>query len=114
MDDNRQANSRGTALCGLLIALGLGIGGWVLGAQIKATRLADRYVTVKGPVERRVKSDLAICALTYKEAGAGRPVFRNRVRHGISWNSKSPYGRPASIKSPPRKKPWSFCKRVLY
>src|SRR5712672_2263014 len=45
------------------------IGGWVLGAQIKATRLSDRYVTVKGLVERRVKSDLAIWPLSYKEAG---------------------------------------------
>lgn len=49
--------------------LGLILGGWVLGAQIKAIRLADRYVTVKGLVERNVKSDLAIWPLTYKEAG---------------------------------------------
>jgi hypothetical protein len=52
-----------------LLALGLIIGGWVLGAEIKATRLGDRYVTVKGLVERKVKSDLAIWPLTYKEAG---------------------------------------------
>jgi hypothetical protein len=59
----------GAALLGLLLALGLIIGGWVLGAEIKATRLSDRYVTVKGLVERRVKSDLAIWPLSYKEAG---------------------------------------------
>jgi len=41
----------------------------VLGSEIKATRLADRYVTVKGLVERNVKSDLVIWPLTYKEAG---------------------------------------------
>jgi hypothetical protein len=41
----------------------------VLDAQIKTTRLSDRYVTVKGLVERKVKSDLAIGPLTYKEAG---------------------------------------------
>lgn len=52
-----------------LLALGLIIGGWVLGAEIKATRLGDRYVTVKGLVERTVKSDLAIWPLTSKEAG---------------------------------------------
>src|SRR5437762_4453853 len=61
--------TRSTALLGLLLALGLIIGGWALGAQIKATRLSDRYVTVKGLVERKVKSDLAIWPLTYKEAG---------------------------------------------
>jgi len=60
---------RGTVLLGLILALGMVIGGWVLGAQIKATRLSDRYVTVKGLVERKVKSDLAIWPLIYKEAG---------------------------------------------
>jgi len=60
---------RGTVLLGLILALGMVIGGWVLGAQIKATLLSDRYVTVKGLVERKVKSDLAIWPLIYKEAG---------------------------------------------
>jgi uncharacterized protein len=59
----------GTTLLGLLISLGLIIGGWILGVEIKNTRLADRYVTVKGLVERTVKSDLAIWPLSYKEAG---------------------------------------------
>jgi uncharacterized protein len=69
MNDDNPTNRGGTALLGLLLALGLIIGGWVLGAQIKATRLSDRYVTVKGLVERKVKSDLAIWSLSYKEAG---------------------------------------------
>jgi hypothetical protein len=68
MNDNLQT-SRGAVILGALLALGLIIGGWILGAQIKATRLADRYVTVKGLVERTVKSDLAIWPLSYKEAG---------------------------------------------
>ncbi len=68
MDGTNDVN-RGTVLLGILLALGLIIGGWVLGAQIKATRLRDRYVTVKGLVERKVKYDLAIWPLTYKEAG---------------------------------------------
>jgi len=68
MTDN-DTRSRDTVLLGVLLATGLIIGGWVLGAQIKATRLSDRYVTVKGLVERKVKSDLAIWPLTYKEAG---------------------------------------------
>ena len=60
---------RGNTVLGVLLALGLIIGGWVLGSEIKATRLGDRYVTVKGLVERNVKSDLVIWPLTYKEAG---------------------------------------------
>jgi uncharacterized protein len=60
---------RSMTLPALLVALGLIVGGWLLGVQIKNTRLADRYVTVKGLVERNVKSDLAIWPLSYKEAG---------------------------------------------
>jgi len=66
----KKPNQRGgTSLLGLLIGLGLVVGGWVLGVEIKNTRLADRYVIVKGLVERTVKSDLAIWPLSYKEAG---------------------------------------------
>jgi len=57
------------AVLGALLAIGLIVGGWLLGAQIKATRLSDRFVTVKGLAERTVKSGLAIWPLNYKEAG---------------------------------------------
>src|SRR5262245_7496819 len=69
MNAINQDSRSGTALLGLLLALGLVVSGWVLGSQIKATRLGDRYVTVKGLVERKVKSDLAIWSLSYKDAG---------------------------------------------
>jgi len=69
MNGTDHTNPGGRAVLGFLLALGLIVGGWVLGAQIKATRLSDRYVTVKGLVERKVKSDLAIWPLSYKEAG---------------------------------------------
>jgi len=57
------------AVLGVCLLLGLVIGGWVLGSQIKAIKLADRYVTVKGLVERTVKSDSATWPVTFKEAG---------------------------------------------
>lgn len=66
-------NERSLTFPALLLALGLILAGWFLGAQIKATRLGDRYVTVKGLVERKVKSDLAIWPLNYKEAGDDLP-----------------------------------------
>lgn len=69
MNDTFQNNRLATAVLGSLLALGLIVGGWLLGSQIKATRLSDRYVTVKGLVERRVKSDLAIWPIIYKEPG---------------------------------------------
>jgi len=61
------------AVLGGSILLGLVIGGWVQGSEIKALKLADRYVTVKGLVERTVKSDLAIWPVTFKEAGDDLP-----------------------------------------
>ena len=44
MNDEKPVSRGDAALLGLLLALGLIVGGWVLGAQIKATRLSDRYV----------------------------------------------------------------------
>ncbi len=69
MDERYQSLPFAAGLIGLLLAFGLIVGGSVLGSQIKATRLSDRYVTVKGLVERKVKSDLAIWPLSYKETG---------------------------------------------
>jgi uncharacterized protein len=57
------------AVLGGCVMLGLVLGGWLLGMEIKETRLADRYVTVKGLVERTVKSDSAVWPVTYKETG---------------------------------------------
>jgi uncharacterized protein len=74
MNSTKQASLGETALFGSLLAIGLIVGGWALGAQIKATRLSDRYVAVKGLVERTVKSDLAIWPLSYKEAGDDLPL----------------------------------------
>jgi uncharacterized protein len=69
MDGANSTQRGGTALLGVMLAVGLIVGGWILGAQIKETRLGDRYVTVKGLAERNVKSDLAIWPIGYKDAG---------------------------------------------
>ena len=76
MNDNKLTNGSTAPLgvflgpgLGLGLGLGLIFGAWILGSQIKATRLSDRYVTVKGLVERQVKSDLAIWPISSKEAG---------------------------------------------
>ncbi|MFZ0335741.1 MAG: SIMPL domain-containing protein [Candidatus Acidiferrales bacterium] len=69
MNGANQSNRSGMTILGFLLAVGLTLGGLVLGGQIKATRLSDRYVTVRGLAERNVKSDLAIWNLGYKDAG---------------------------------------------
>jgi hypothetical protein len=74
LDTERSASPLSPAVVlGVCLLLGLVLGGWVLGSQIKAIRLADRYVTVKGLVERTVKSDSAIWPVTFKEAGNELP-----------------------------------------
>lgn len=73
MDFQRSDRSFAAVVLGVCLLLGLVLGGWVLGSQIKAIRLADRYVTVKGLVERTVKSDSAIWPVTFKEAGNELP-----------------------------------------
>lgn len=61
--------NRSWPLGGAFIAVGLIIGGWLLGSQIKDVRLADRYVTVRGLAQRTVNADLAIWPLSFRVAG---------------------------------------------
>ena len=53
-----------------ILALGLVIGGWLLGHNIAATRLADRSVTVRGLSERDVVADLATWTIAYSASGS--------------------------------------------
>lgn len=64
---------------GVSLALGLVLSAWVLGTQIKAARLGDRYVSVRGLAERSVKSDLAIWPIQYTEAGDDLPSLYSKT-----------------------------------
>lgn len=79
MADAPQTDRRSMLILGFFLALGLIAGGWVLGAQIKAVRLADRYVSVRGLAERTVKSDLAIWPINYTETGDDLPSLYSRT-----------------------------------
>jgi uncharacterized protein len=57
------------AVLGTLLAIGLIIGGLLLGTRIRDFKRADRYVEVKGLVERTVKSDSATWPISFSEAG---------------------------------------------
>ena len=69
MPGNEMLSGRNFAILGFLLAAGLVLAGWTLGSEIKQTRLSDRYVTVRGLVERQVKADLAIWPITFQETG---------------------------------------------
>jgi hypothetical protein len=62
-----------TAL-GILLAIGLIVGGLLLGTRIRDFKRADRYVEVKGLVERTVKSDSATWPIAFSEAGDSLPT----------------------------------------
>jgi uncharacterized protein len=79
MNDANGSRRGDTAILGTLLAIGLILGGWTLGAQIKATRLGDRYVSVRGLAERTVKSDLAIWTLTFSETGDDLPSLSEKI-----------------------------------
>ena len=73
LEDRKSLVTTAFALGGTL-AIGLVLAGWVMGSQIKATKLSDRYVTVKGLVERTVRSDTGIWNVSFKEAGNDLPA----------------------------------------
>jgi hypothetical protein len=72
--DEKQELLKPAVVLGVCLLLGLVVGGWLLGAKIASIKLADRTVTVKGLVERTVKSDRAIWAITFKTAGDDLPT----------------------------------------
>lgn len=52
----------------LIVALGLAVGGMLIGGGIAKGRTADRYVTVRGVSEREAKADLALWPIRFVAA----------------------------------------------
>lgn len=52
-----------------IIALGIVLGGYLLGDGLRRSRMADRAVTVRGLSERDVTADLATWTIAYTEQG---------------------------------------------
>jgi hypothetical protein len=57
------------ALAALILAIGLAAGGWLIGQGFRESRIAERYVTVKGTSERTVKADLALWPIRFVATG---------------------------------------------
>ena len=62
-------SSRGFAVLGISIGLGIILAGLSMSIAFYNTRATERYVTVKGLAERNVDADLAIWPVTFKETG---------------------------------------------
>ncbi len=69
MEAVRGERLQAAAISGAFLVVGLAVGGYLLGSQIKDIKLGDRYVTVRGLTERQVKADLAVWNLDFKESG---------------------------------------------
>jgi uncharacterized protein len=79
----------------LLFAIGIALCGWFIGDGIVSSRLADRYVTVKGVSERDVRADIALWPLRFvvtdddlgkaqQQANASKSAILDFLkRHGI-------------------------------
>ncbi|MDP2959316.1 MAG: SIMPL domain-containing protein [Longimicrobiales bacterium] len=67
----------------LILALGMAVGGALLGAGFRAGRASDRYVTVKGAVEREVEANLALWPLQLVAAANDLGVAQGEARRRV-------------------------------
>jgi hypothetical protein len=56
-------------LAALVLAAGIAAAGWLVGEGFRESRLAERYVTVKGTSEQTVKADLALWPIRFVATG---------------------------------------------
>jgi len=66
-------------LASLVLAIGMIVGGYLLGNGLVRARHADRAVTVKGLAERDVLADLATWDLSYSEQGGDLADVQARI-----------------------------------
>jgi len=61
--------NRSQLIAAAILAIGVILGGYLLGDGLKRARMADRSVTVRGLAERDVTADLATWTIAYSEQG---------------------------------------------
>jgi hypothetical protein len=64
----------------LFVAVGLVLGGWLVGRGFERGRASDRFVTVKGVAERDVTADVALWRLRFVAAGNDLGQARGDLR----------------------------------
>ncbi|MFT3867578.1 MAG: SIMPL domain-containing protein [Nibricoccus sp.] len=71
--------TRSFAALGALLALGLAVFGFQIGAAVKKGREFDRYFTVRGLSEREVKATLVIWPVKYNVSADDLPMLRTEM-----------------------------------
>jgi uncharacterized protein len=69
MAKNGSVTRNVTLIAALVLALGIVIGGYLLGDGLRRARMADRSVTVRGLAERNVTADLATWTISFSAQG---------------------------------------------
>ena len=69
MSDGSTGNRNVTLIAALVLALGVIVGGYLLGDGLRRARMADRAVTVRGLAERDVTANLATWTLSFTAQG---------------------------------------------
>ncbi len=69
MVDSVNSNRTALLLSAAILAIGVTVGGYLLGDGLRRSRMADRAVTVRGLAERDVTADLATWTINYSEQG---------------------------------------------
>ena len=77
MRDNGRVS--GALIAGLCALIGLAVAGWFIGRGTERLRSAVRTVTVKGLVEKEVKSDQAIWTLQLRRASADLKDAQSKI-----------------------------------
>lgn len=62
-----------------VLAIGVIVGGYLLGDGLKRARAADRSVTVRGLAEKDVTADLATWSISYSATGTDLPTVRAEI-----------------------------------
>lgn len=65
-----RSNRRFLLIAAAVLALGMIVGGYLLGDGLKRAHLADRAVTMRGLAERNVTADLATWTISFSQEGA--------------------------------------------
>lgn len=71
--------SRNLLIAAAILALGVVLGGYLLGDGLRRARMADRSVTVHGLAERDVNADLATWTIAYTEQGTELAAVQSAI-----------------------------------